>query len=212
MGKKGSIKRDLIIFLCIIIIAVVVFICKEMNDSYDRYDIGDYGVSIRVPVFFVVDAEDKDNLLSLHTEDDAMFIKARDLKGDFWSSDEMDVIMDKYIRLVSAKEYDSNVDDVEYEKRKVDFKEVGVVKLSLNNYSSVNRGVAILTHKANGFLVIEIYGSAEIIDMNEEFIDKIINTIKFSENKHDYSKDSSRGIMDKYRDVSGESMPESLNT
>ena len=203
LGKKGSIKKDLIIFACIILVAIIVLSFKVYNDIYDRYSIGDYGISIRVPASFLVDKTDDGNLLSLYTENNSVIIKARDLRGDYWSSDDMDVIIDEYVKLISAMEYDSNIIDVELEKRKVGFKEIGIVKLSSDSLAKVNRDVAVLTHKANGYIVIEFMGDANVMKENDKVIERMINSIKFSQNKHDYSKDDSKGVLDVYRDVNG---------
>ncbi len=203
MDKRGSIKRDLIIFLFIIIVAIIVLAFKVYNDVYDRYEIGDYGVSIRVPSVFETDKEDEDNLLALCMENNAITIKARDLRGEFWSQDDMDVIIDEYVKVISAMEFDYNIYDVETEKRKVDFKEVGIVRLTTNLLNETTRCVSVLTHKANGYILIEIYGVPEVMESYEKNIENMINSIKFGSNNHDYSKDDSKGVLDVYRDING---------
>ena len=66
--------------------------------------------------------------------------------------------------------------------------------MTLEKNVQSKRTVTILTTKAHGFLAIEIYGNPDIINQRMDKIDKILDTIKFSENKHNYSKDTAKAI------------------
>ena len=188
-------KKKIIFYGAIILIFIVIMVFSFISKLYTKYDLGDYGVSIKTLNSYIKEDNDE-NLLTLYNPSKDIAINVRDLKGDFWSSDEMDVIIDEYIRLISAMYYDSNIYDVTYEKTKLDFKEVGKVSLTTDRISSAYKTVTILTHKANGYLVIEIYGAPESISGNMEEVNGIINSIRFGKNSHDYSQDNSRGIFE----------------
>ncbi len=56
------------------------------------------------------------------------------------------------------------------------------------------RTVTILTTKAHGYLAIEIYGKTALVKDKMDYINSIIDTIAFSKNKHDYTKDVAKEI------------------
>lgn len=185
-------KKKIIVALTIIVVLAVIIGLFIVNKLYTRYELGDYGVSLKA-INSYQKIEDDAQLLLLYNFAKDITINVKELEGDFWSKDDIDTINDEYIRLISAIDYDCNIFDVKKEKKKIDFKEVGMVELQADRVSKKFKLITILTHKSNGFLAIEIFGDPEVMDNNSKEIENIINSIKFSENKHDYSLDVKSG-------------------
>ena len=139
-------KKKFLIFIVVLLVLIAIVGINLFSRIYTRYDLGDYGVSIQTMNSYIKEESEID-LLNLFNPKKGITINVRDLKGDFWSSDDMSVIMDEYIRLISAMYYDSNVYDVKYETTKLDYKEVGKVEITINRISSAYKTVTILTHK-----------------------------------------------------------------
>ena len=123
---------------------------------------------------------------------DGITLNAMAFEGDFWKTNDIKSIMEEYMSLTSAMNYDSSITDVSQNEIKLDFKNVGRVEFTADRVSKINKVICILTSKSNGYLAIEIFGDPSVMDSKKGQVEAIINSIKFGENKHDYSKDVDR--------------------
>ena len=182
-------KRTKIIIIVVLLILYLLLLTYHFTRGfYQKFTLGDYGIELTTLISFV--KKDSKDLVTLYDPKNQIMLNAKELKGDFWKSDSMDEIMDGYIRLISAMNYDCSIRDVTLKARKIDSKEVGVVSMNLDKFGTVERVTTVLTHKANGYVAIEIYGHLEAFNKNQRMINGIINSIQFTTNTHDYSKDS----------------------
>ena len=180
---KNTIKLTVILAIILIIVLIIRF----RMSLYTTYTLGDYGVQITALNKFV-SVDPGNNLLTLEN-DDGIVINAIALKGDFWSKNDLDTIMYEYLMLTSRMNYDCSITDVSYTKKKIDFKDVGWVEFTADRESAIFKVTTILTSKSNGYIAIEVFGDPEFVASNQKDIDNILNSIKFSENKHDYSQE-----------------------
>jgi hypothetical protein len=85
--------------------------------------------------------------------------------------------------------YDCSITDVSYNKKKIDFNDVGWVEFTADRESAKFRVTTVLTSKSNGYIAIEVFGDPEFVEIHKKEIEDMLNSIKFSENKHDYSQE-----------------------
>ncbi len=188
--KSLIIKISLVIVLLLIIVFVVYMVNnKEMPKTYS---LGDYGVEITVPREFVkLDPQNSAQILNLQDEK-GITISVMELKGDFWTSDDPEAIAKQYIELMSSAKYDSSMKNVSKETLNINGEPLGKVEMTLERNINKKRTMSILTTKAHGYLALEIYGNPQIIEENKDQITSIINTLKFSKNRHNYQKDKEK--------------------
>ncbi len=184
MKFKVNYKR--LVIIAVILSCISFFIYN--SQQYNRYELGDFGVSISAKKDYKKQKADS-NLLSLYNEETELTINVKYLGDAFWKEDDMDKIMDEYIRLISAMKYDTNVKDVSFKKQNISFKEVGIVEMTTDNVSSSSSVLTLLTHKDHGYLAIEVYGPTEVMQAHKKEAEKVINSVRFGSNKHDYSLD-----------------------
>ncbi len=183
-------KSTKIIIIIVLLVLYIIFLAFHFSARfYKTYTLGDYGVTLKAPISFEQKKDTKD-LLTMYDAKDKIMLNCKELKGDFWKSDNMDEIMDGYIRLISAMNYDCNVKDVTLKAKKIHSKEVGLVGMTLDKFGVVERLSAVLTHKENGYIAIEIYGRIGTMNEKKGMVNRIIKSIDFTTNTHDYSKDS----------------------
>ena len=186
MKSKFKINYKRLVIVAVILSCISFFIYN--NQQYNTYKLGDFGVSMKVKKDYS-SQKVKSSLLNLYNENKDMSVNVKYLGEAFWKEDEMDSIMDEYIRLISAMKFDSNIDDVSYRKEKVGFKEVGIVEITVNNVADSSSVLALLTHKDNGYLAIEVYGPTSVMQKNKKEAESILKSVRFGKNKHDYSLD-----------------------
>lgn len=179
-------KKKIIIVIVLILIYFAFLGVKFYKGLFKRYDLGEFGVSIET-INSYTKIQSSGDVLTLYNPENGITINTKFLGGDFWREDEMSTIMDQYIRLISAMNYDCSVLDVTYENRTVKGKEIGFVCLTIDRMGKTFRTATILTHRENGYLAIEMYGTPETIKANEKEIDRMINSLRFDKNTFDYT-------------------------
>ncbi len=107
---------------------------------------------------------------------------------------DIDGIMDGYVRLISSAQYDSSLRNVKLESYVKDSEPLGRVEMTLEKNITSKRTVTVLTTKEHGYLAIEIYGNTELVEKRLDDINAIFDTLSFSTNKHNYSKDKPKEI------------------
>ena len=183
-------KKNLLIIGAIILVFILFLTIRFVFSLYTTYELGDYGVKLTAINSF--QKQESENLLLKLVSSDGITVNVKAFEGDFWKSNDIDSIMNEYLKLTSAMQYDSSITDVSYKQVKLDFKNVGRVEFTADRISRINKMISILTTKSNGYLVIEIFGDPSVMEAKKGQVEGIINSIKFGENKHDYSKDVDR--------------------
>jgi hypothetical protein len=174
------------VILAIILTCISIFIYN--NQQYNTYVLSDFGVTLKAKKDFVTQKVNS-SLLNLYNEETEMTVNAKYLGDSFWKEDDMDKIMDEYIRLISAMKYDSNIDNVSFKKEKVGFREVGIVEMTTYDTAYSSTVLALLTHKDNGYLAIEVYGPTDVMQARRKEAEKVLKSVRFGKNNHDYSLD-----------------------
>ncbi len=197
VDKKVLLYR--LVFI-IIVLGLIVLIIRAF--SYKRYNIGDFGVSISVKKDFVEQKienygkAEKTTILSLLNPQTGIEVNAQYRGEAFWKEDNMKNIVDEYIRLICAINYDKNIKDVSSEVKKVGSKEIGVARITVSDFQDSNSVVAVLAPKNNGYVIIQICGTTEDMKACRKEIESMVKSVKLGKNKHDYSIDT--------KDISGE--------
>ncbi len=189
-----EIKTAIIILLALSIVALVLSLLASLSTE-ETYDIGNYGVTIKVPDEYIRYKNNNDSqLLFLKNKEKGITISATQLRGNFWSSGDMSEIMNEYASLISIAQFDSSVTDIDGEIQYVGMEPIGIVEMTVSKNVKAKRAITVLTPKTHGYLAIEIYGNPEDVKENIKEIRSIINTIKFKKNTHNYSLDVPKEI------------------
>ncbi len=183
---KYKVNYKKLVILAIILTCISIFIYN--NQQYNTYVLSDFGVTLKAKKDFVTQKVNS-SLLNLYNEETEMTVNAKYLGDSFWKEDDMDKIMDEYIRLISAMKYDSNIDNVSFKKEKVGFREVGIVEMTTYDTAYSSTVLALLTHKDNGYLAIEVYGPTDVMQARRKEAEKVLKSVRFGKNNHDYSLD-----------------------
>ena len=186
---KNQIKIIIGIIIGLLIIAVALKVILMFKSS-TKYALGDYGVTITVPKEFARYKTSNDSqLLMLKDESKGLTISATQLRGDFWTSGDMKAIIDEYLGLISISQFDSSILDTESEVDYVGDEPIGIIKLTQEKNVISKRTITLLTSKAHGYLALEIYGDTNNVKKYEEDAMKILKSVKFSKNNHNYALD-----------------------
>ena len=187
---KKYIKNVIIVFVILIIILISTYLALIYKNNKKEYThkIGNYGVLITVPKEFKKYDINQDSQL-LNLQNDKITISVTELKGDFWSSGDLNVINDEYIKLISSSMYDRSVSNVEHKIINVDGEDVGQVSMEISKNITAKKTITLLTQKTHGYLAIEFYGNTKDVNDSLDIINSIIKNIKFSDNKHNYDRD-----------------------
>ena len=119
--------------------------------------------------------------------------------------------MDNYMTLISSAQYDSSIRNVKLESYVKDDEPLGRVEMTLEKNIISKRTVTVLTTKAHGYLAIEIYGNTSLVEKRMDDINKIIDTLSFSTNKHDYLKDVAKELSEEEEKEAIENLEKILN-
>ena len=186
---KNQIKIIIGIIIVLLIIAIALKIIIMLKSSND-YALGNYGVTITVPKEYTRYKTTNDSqLLMLKDDSKGLTISATQLRGDFWSSGDMAVINDEYLGLISIAQFDSSILDTESEVDYIGDEPIGIVKLTQEKNVLSKRTITLLTSKAHGYIAIEIYGDTNNVKKYEKDAMKILKSVKFSKNHHNYDLD-----------------------
>ncbi len=186
---KKQIKAVIAILVVLLIVAIALRIIVLTRNS-DTYQIGNYGVSISVPKKYIRQKNNQESqLLFLKNKESGITISATQLRGEFWESGEMNELMNQYASLISVAQFDSSVTDISGEIKHVGDEPIGIVEMTVSRNVDAKRVVTVLTAKTHGYLAIEIYGKPDDVIKNDKEIRKIIDSIKFGINRHNYALD-----------------------
>ena len=179
-------KRIFIILIIFGILAIAFSIyVYGIPFVWKTHNIEDYGISFKSSRDFKSYKETSEtNLLALYSSSKDYTINVTALGNGFWKSGDFNIINDQYIRLISASKYDYSFKNIKSEIVKIDGIDVGRVEMTIENPIQKNRVISILTNEEYNNIVLEFYGLPDVIEKNQKEIEKIIKSIKFSENKH----------------------------
>ena len=180
------IKRVWTILAIMVVVTAVLYIFSfGIPFISTKYELSDYGISLKVPQSYdKIKSKNSSELLHLYNSKNEVSISATVLGKGFWKSDELKVIEDQYIRLLSAAKYDSSLTSVSGEKLTLDNKDVQKVDIAFKGVDNSIRGISILTNAEYNNIAIEFYGTPENIEKSIKEIEKIINSIKLGKNEH----------------------------
>ncbi len=182
MNKKEKIA---IAVVAILLVSIVVIFFKVKSN---KYKLGDYGVVITAPSSYSKkELLSKSNILRLENEKEGIVISATSFPKNYWDSKKMPEITDEYIRLISMANFDKSISEVSKTELFINMIEIGKVSLTLKGDEKITKTISLILHENEGNLAIEIYGKPEAIDSNIDEINKIIGSLRYTGNKHDYS-------------------------
>ena len=177
MAKK--IIGFLIVFVVLVVAVAAIFVYSKVREI--TYYLGDYGISIKIPAEFIEEEPINDtNLLYMFGTRSKITISATALPLNYWSSGDLDVIMDEYVRLLSAAKYECNFKDVSLNRVNINGREVGKVELTIEYRSKSYRTVTYLLGENSGNVAIEFYGEPEIVKDKHDLIERIANNMASS--------------------------------
>ena len=185
MAKK--VLLFLLIFSLVVAIGVALFLYDKVREK--EYNLGDYGISIRLPGEFVkLDPNNDTHVLFMYGAKSKITVSATALPINYWSSGDLDVIMDEYVRLLSSAKYECNFKDVSLNSTKINDVEVGKVELTIEYRTQSYRTITYIFGEDSGNITLEFYGDPKNVNENLDLIEKITKTIKIGPNGHDYNE------------------------
>lgn len=177
----------LIFFVTIAVLSAVLVVMKPYMSRICRLE--DFGINIKVPYSYSeVESEHVKSILSLYNSKNGIKISALDMGKQFWSSGDVNVRTEEYLNVISAANYDASVKNVKKEAIEIGGTLVGRAEVEVVRPTRSLKTISLIVGEEHGSVVIEIYGEADKMNENKESIEQLIQTIKFSKNKHVYEE------------------------
>jgi len=170
-------KKIITIALLIIIVVMggaIIFSNQEIIDK--EYKIADGKIRMKVPARYTIVGEDGE--LNLYDEREDISIKVGNLEADFWSSEDLNERIEEYIKILSSANYDASIKNVKIETLEQSEGKIGRVQVDLEKQTSSRRTITLITANIEPNTIIEIRGTTNAMEENNEEIEEIVSSIK----------------------------------
>ena len=182
------------VLICIFILigllaASSIFSAIALNIT-KSYKIGSYNITINTPLSYKLEKKQEENsLLYMVDAGEGINISAVDFKNNFWKTGDGEGRVDEYLKLFSARNYDTELRNLEIGELSNTDGKIWKAEFEISkkygesddlSFAATNV-IALVTSEEIGSVVIEITVPKEKYDANKNKIENIVKSIKIVE-------------------------------